>query len=318
MNIKRLSIISLVIGLTSILTNAQNVLPNEGNVGIGTIEPTEELDVNGEMRVRALQHAGSVGNGVGIGLRYVMVDETGKFVSGEAKIREIGNENGGGQNTPVPFSCSSSNIILPPNAWKEVSDSFGSWAELCSHNNLKVGGKFTSSSARIDELFSPVINTSRIFDNNDNQVNIESKLFIEDNTTVIGNLTVSGTINSSNLNFTTLSLGATQPTVSHPNFLLSVDGEAVFKSAFVTVDGWADYVFNSDYKLKPLMEVENFIKENNHLPDVPSEKEVLENGVSLGEMDAILLQKIEELTLYMIEVKKENEELKKEVENLKN
>ncbi|SHF94840.1 coiled-coil domain-containing protein [Dysgonomonas macrotermitis] len=81
--------------------------------------------------------------------------------------------------------------------------------------------------------------------------------------------------------------------------------------------GWADFVFASDYKLRPLEEVKAHIEEHKHLPDIPSEKEVKENGVSLGEMQAKLLQKIEELTLYVIELKGENEEMKKENKEIK-
>ncbi|WP_420574141.1 hypothetical protein [Kordia sp.] len=73
---------------------------------------------------------------------------------------------------------------------------------------------------------------------------------------------------------------------------------------------WADYVFKSDYNLKPLEEVEAFINTNGHLPNVPSATEVEKEGVNLGEMDAKLLEKIEELTLYVIELKKEINELK--------
>jgi YadA head domain repeat (2 copies) len=74
---------------------------------------------------------------------------------------------------------------------------------------------------------------------------------------------------------------------------------------------WSDFVFNKDYKLRPLSEVEQFIEANKHLPEVPSSAEVEENGINLGEMDAILLQKIEELTLYVIEQQKTIEELQK-------
>ncbi len=77
--------------------------------------------------------------------------------------------------------------------------------------------------------------------------------------------------------------------------------------------GWSDFVFEPDYELKSLDQVEEFIDENGHLPDIPSAEEVEENGISLGEMDAKLLQKIEELTLYMLDMKKENEELKNRV-----
>lgn len=64
--------------------------------------------------------------------------------------------------------------------------------------------------------------------------------------------------------------------------------------------GWADFVFDKEYKLRSLEEVKPHIEEYKHLPDIPSEAEVKENGVSLGEMQAKLLQKIEELTLYVI------------------
>lgn len=61
----------------------------------------------------------------------------------------------------------------------------------------------------------------------------------------------------------------------------------------------------------PLSETERFIRQNGHLPDVPSAKEVETNGVNVGEMNAILLQKIEELTLHVIVLEKEINELKK-------
>ncbi|MET3020941.1 tail fiber protein [Flavobacterium hydatis] len=72
-----------------------------------------------------------------------------------------------------------------------------------------------------------------------------------------------------------------------------------------------DYVFTNDYKLKSLHEVEDFIKQNSHLPEIPSAKEIEKNGLMLAEMNMSLLKKIEEITLYMIEMKKENEILKK-------
>lgn len=74
---------------------------------------------------------------------------------------------------------------------------------------------------------------------------------------------------------------------------------------------WPDYVFEKDYMLPTLEELQLFIAEHNHLPGVPSAAEVKENGVHVGEMNAILLQKIEELTLHMIELKRELDALKK-------
>jgi hypothetical protein len=75
---------------------------------------------------------------------------------------------------------------------------------------------------------------------------------------------------------------------------------------------WADFVFDESYELKPLEEVETFISKNKHLPDVPSAAQVNKDGIDLAQMDATLLQKIEELTLYMIELKKDNAQLHKD------
>ena len=97
---------------------------------------------------------------------------------------------------------------------------------------------------------------------------------------------------------------------------MAVNGKINCKEVEVTLTGWSDFVFAEDYQLRTLEEVEEYINENNHLPDVPSEKEVLENGVNVGEMNSTLLRKIEELTLYMIELKKENEQMKAQIEVL--
>lgn len=77
---------------------------------------------------------------------------------------------------------------------------------------------------------------------------------------------------------------------------------------------WADYVFADDYDLRSLAEVEAFIKANKHLPEVPSAKEVAENGLDLFKMDATLLQKTEELTLYTIAQEKKIQTLTETVE----
>lgn len=89
------------------------------------------------------------------------------------------------------------------------------------------------------------------------------------------------------------------------------------KVAVSSSPAWADYVFAADYDLKPLSEVEVFIKENKHLPNVPSASELVKDGLDLGKMQATQMEKIEELTLYMIEMKKEIETLKKENQSFK-
>lgn len=80
---------------------------------------------------------------------------------------------------------------------------------------------------------------------------------------------------------------------------------------------WADYVFAPDYKLKPLSEVEAFVKANQHLPEMPSAQSLVDNGLDLGEMQAKQMEKIEELTLYIIEINKRLEKVEAENAALK-
>jgi len=95
---------------------------------------------------------------------------------------------------------------------------------------------------------------------------------------------------------------------------LDVNGTIHSKEVKVDMNGWSDFVFKKEYDLPTLEQVENHILSKGHLENIPSEEEVLKNGINLGEMDNKLLRKIEELTLYMINLKKENQELKKAVE----
>ena len=74
----------------------------------------------------------------------------------------------------------------------------------------------------------------------------------------------------------------------------------------------SDYVFEKDYKLRSLAETEAYVTKNKHLPEVPSAAEFKQNGYSVGTMDDILLRKVEELTLYMIELQKQNEAMQKQ------
>lgn len=87
------------------------------------------------------------------------------------------------------------------------------------------------------------------------------------------------------------------------------------KLKVASADGvnWSDFVFNSDYGLRPLCDVESYIASNKHLPEIPSANEVAKEGIDIAEMDARLLQKIEELTLYVIQQQKEINELKNQV-----
>jgi uncharacterized membrane protein len=99
-----------------------------------------------------------------------------------------------------------------------------------------------------------------------------------------------------------MTIGAQKITVgtTHADNKLAVDGKIVSKEVVVTIDDWADFVFDKEYELNDLNYVKHFIAANKHLPGVPSKSEVKAEGLNVAEMDATLLKKIEELTLYII------------------
>ncbi|MUV04908.1 hypothetical protein GN157_14425 [Flavobacterium rakeshii] len=115
-----------------------------------------------------------------------------------------------------------------------------------------------------------------------------------------------------------VSIGSVSSTPA--GYKLFVEDGILTEKVKVAVSGtanWADYVFADNYNLMPLTEVEAFTKENKHLPNVPSAEEMVTEGLDVAQMDAKLLEKIEELTLYLIEQNKQIEELKTEIKELK-
>ncbi|MGN6493882.1 MAG: hypothetical protein ACTHLE_17925 [Agriterribacter sp.] len=105
--------------------------------------------------------------------------------------------------------------------------------------------------------------------------------------------------------------------VNDPDYKLFVETGVRTRKIKVDQATWPDYVFNDDYNLRPLDEVERFISTNKHLPDVPSAAEVQKEGLNLGDNQAVLLQKIEELTLYVIELKKLIKDQQDQIDDLK-
>ncbi|MFA4853592.1 MAG: hypothetical protein WC599_13835, partial [Bacteroidales bacterium] len=110
-----------------------------------------------------------------------------------------------------------------------------------------------------------------------------------------------------------------------PQYKLDVAGTIRSYEIITELTQCPDFVFDSDYKLMSLVNLENYLKINKHLPDIPSASEIKDNGFKVTEMGSLMLQKIEELTLYIIDLKKENEtqqkmidELKIEIKNYKN
>jgi hypothetical protein len=258
--------------------NSGNIFnTNNGNVGIGTNKPTAKLTVETPYNSAGFKHIGRNGTDTIV----------------------VGEEIGGVSAAFGVFS----NHILRLNA-----GTLGR-IQLLPTGEAIVGDNFVAPFGRFT-VRTP--NNSFGISHTSNEGNI---LATDIGGTSAGIGTFSYTnmrifCNSSSRIFVAAATGNVGIGTDNPTYKLSVLGN-IRCTEVVVETGWADYVFDKNYKLNSLDEVETFIQQNKHLPNIPSAKEVGEKGLSLGDTQKKMMEKIEELTLYIIQQQKEIDAMKK-------
>jgi hypothetical protein len=279
--------------------NNAGLIGNDGRTFLGLLAGLSNTGTyNVGIGFQALKGATGANN-VGVGLNALLSNTTGANNVGIGANALVFNQGGG------------NNMALGNNAlYNNISGSFnigvgdGSLYNSTGSNNVALGQLAGSATTGSNSIF--------IGHNAGSNETTGGKLYIANTGTVTP--LVYG-------DFTTkyLAVGevaaADRAAATSGGYRLLVKGGMITEKIKVAVAGsadWADYVFEDSYKMLSLEQVEKFIKENKHLPNVPSTTEVLANGVDVAKTDAKLLEKIEELTLYMIEMNKELKALKNE------
>lgn len=256
-----------------------SILDN-GNIGIGTNIPSEKLDVIGNIKIS---------EGVIIGQKRDANVPLQVYSSNPSEnIKTIlGNASGRWE-----FAVAGTNGAYHPTA----KPGTGIIRKLGNHNMVfsMPNNNSVDPNSDVSSYNSPDITTIRFTD----AVNHNSLVIYNTGKVTVG----------------------TPKYDNEPGYLLYVKDGIKTEKVKVEVaneNGWADFVFNENYELTSLEDLEIFIHKNKHLPEIPTTEEVLENGVELGELNAKLLQKIEELTLYTIAQEqqlKEQQQKNKELE----
>ncbi|MCV9930891.1 hypothetical protein OIU80_01220 [Flavobacterium sp. LS1R47] len=326
--------------LSTITTNAQistgtggGILPNSPtsntNVGIGTNNPTSTLEVNGEVKAKKGVFTNSLPDGqifIDANERNVKsnVFSAGNFVSATSRMMNF-------------FDYPTSNINNKSRFWFSIDDRsdnqrFRVYAETGGYGGLevndakqrnafKVAEENTPDGCNFSHISIPQANTKLIigssYENLTPDENAKYKLIVKRGTCGATFLDGSGSalIEGNIVSMGNMSIGTSNFVDGADTYRLSVKGK-IRAEEIKVYSTWADYVFSKDYKLPNLKEVEKFINKNGHLPNMPSAKEVTEKGLELGEMVKIQQEKIEELTLYLIQQNKDMEELKAQMKKI--
>jgi hypothetical protein len=301
--------------------NGNNIFYSSGNVGIGTNTPNYELDIAGTLNATNI-----LVNGTPLENSSSPWTTTGSDISFTTGDVDVATLNA----TEILLNGTtlvSSPWIVSGNDLSYTSGNIGI-GTAASGYALDVAGTINATNFLING--SPLSSGSSPWTTSGNDISYATGN-VGIGTAASGYaLDVAGTINATNflVNGAPLSSGSSPWTTSGNDisyatgnvgigtsntqgYMFAVAGSMVAESVKVELEGnWPDFVFEKNYTLLSLKEVEAFINKNGHLPNVPSAEEVKNNGIDLGEMDATLLQKIEELTLHSIQQQKEIESLK--------
>lgn len=285
---------------------ARMMIDSNGYVGIGTTAPSSRLDLrsnNGDYLLANFRNTSTTND------RSALIG----MQSGNATGATHWLMGVGGTANGLGFTGNQFYLENAGKGSRMSIDSFGAFkfgaaGSTQNGSTLNLGGKDNQPEASIS------FGTNGEFFNM--AVNVSGQLQITPNNNIPTGGTPCMTIDDESGGRVAIGTVASMPT----GYKLFVEDGILTERLKVAVNGsgnWADYVFADNYKLMPLEDVEAFVKDNKHLPNVPSADEMVESGIDVATVDAKLMEKIEELTLYMIDMKKEINTLKKENEAFK-
>lgn len=290
--------------------------PNGGNIGIGTTAPLSALNIKDNNARTSFTGTDRLG----------LTLQSSTTATSYTGLDFIGATNNVGNNplARIAMTTTDNGSLLQFGTSNSWNGGITNTAMTIFHNG-NVGIGTTDPNAKLDVAgnvkisdYSPTLVLQRNTNEGGFTEGIQTKLQDGTDNWFFGALHTGQWIvskgNYENRKMTILENGNVGIGTTTPDALLSVKGTIHAQEVVVDLcSGLADFVFHPTYTLMPLPEVEQYVKTNSHLPQMPSAAEVSKNGLNMGEMQNKLLQKVEELTLYIIEQQKQIEALKKKL-----
>lgn len=346
----------------------ENTLPENGNIGLGTLNPSAKLDVNGNVHIDSnLMVKDSILIHKDARIKKNLIVEQNVRFTNLDETNALGNKNfvvirPNGKVDQIDKATIANEIGGLIYEEKDCSLSFPTWSNGLhkiyvdcpeikvgigtvnpNYNLHVVGSSFSNDYFGGNSFLNSSYLTNRmVIGSTDINSNSFGKLLVKYDNSNAGIMVQQSGINTPNSrvfyaeieNPTTEIIRVYNSQLQYEPFVLKGNGRmeihnGVKKTLQLDTDGllhvrevkldaltWPDFVFEPNYKLQTLNEIEAFIKEHKHLPNVPDAKTIETEGLNLAEMDKILMQKVEELTLYLIQQNKTLEEQAKKIKEL--
>ena len=348
LNATEINVTNLLVGGNPIQSspwnlNGNNIFYSNGSVGIGTNTPNYELDVVGTLNATNILLDGTPLEGSPS--PWAVTGNDISYTAGDVDVASLNATNlfiDGVSVISSPWTISGNNLsytagvidvgLLDATTLRiDGADVVSSPWNISGNNLSYITGNIDVATLNATEI---LLNGTPLENNGSPWTTTGNNLSYTTGSIGIGTpspnyaLDVAGTINATNIlinnaplpnspwalsgndvSYTSGNVGI--GTTNTQGFMFAVAGNMVAEAVKVELEGnWPDFVFEKDFDLQSLKEIETYINKNGHLPNVPSAEEIKNNGINLGEMDATLLQKIEELTLHSIQQQKEIDSLK--------
>jgi trimeric autotransporter adhesin len=284
----------------------------EGKVGIGTTNPQDKLDINGSLSITGNGSTGASGiNGQKTSGVFTVNANTGSYNGPNIEMNGMTKADNPGRLRFISYGTGTDKGDILFTNYDNAAQSWNDKMIITANGNVGIGTNYPLNGVHIKNNTATSTNLWLDATNISGGVNWMIQSTCGSNSLGQGKLVFRDETNAKDL-LTIYSTASTYPGV------MSFNGKIYAQEVEVKLGAFPDYVFQKEYNLMSIDNLQNYIEKNGHLPNMASKEDVEKNGIGIGEMNRVLLEKVEELSLYLIEQNKLLKEQQQQINQLEN